>query len=86
MVTCSQHNEGKVISLWPAAQGAMSIYNMAIADGSLVFDGHPFCCACCLQVRYREGVLSMLEAYEKGQAFEDDNYIVKEGEMASQYS
>jgi formate dehydrogenase len=37
-------------------------------------------------VRYREGVLSMLEAYEKGQPFEEDNYIVKEGELASQYS
>lgn len=40
----------------------------------------------CSQVRYKEGTLSMLEAYEKGQAFAEDNYIVKEGQLASQYS
>ena len=38
------------------------------------------------QVRYKQGVLSMLEQYESGKPFEEDNYIVKEGTLASQYS
>lgn len=37
------------------------------------------------QLRYAAGVKDMLERYFKGQDFPAQNYIVKEGELASQY-
>ena len=37
------------------------------------------------QARYQEGVQTMLEQYFNGEAFEESNYIVREGELASQY-
>lgn len=38
-----------------------------------------------LQERYAHGVREMLEQYFAGKPLEEDNYIVREGELASQY-
>ena len=38
-----------------------------------------------MQARYQEGVQTMLEQYFNGEAFEESNYIVREGELAPQY-
>lgn len=38
-----------------------------------------------LQERYQEGVQKMLEQYFNGEAFDEKNYIVREGELAPQY-
>lgn len=37
------------------------------------------------QARYQEGVQTMLEQYFNGEAFEESNYIVREGQLAAQY-
>jgi formate dehydrogenase len=37
------------------------------------------------QLRYAEGVKDMLNRYFKGDDFPVQNYIVKEGKLASQY-
>jgi formate dehydrogenase len=37
------------------------------------------------QLRYAAGVKEMLEQFFTGQPFDEDNYIVKEGELSSQY-
>ena len=39
-----------------------------------------------LQVRYQKGVQHMLDCWFKGEPFPEDNYIVRDGELASQYS
>ena len=39
----------------------------------------------CLQLRYAAGVKDMLDRYFKGEDFPPQNYIVKEGKLASQY-
>lgn len=38
-----------------------------------------------MQLRYAEGVRDMLDRYFKGEDFPVHNYIVKEGQLASQY-
>lgn len=38
-----------------------------------------------VQLRYAEGVKDMLDRYFKGEDFPVQNYIVKEGQLASQY-
>ncbi len=38
-----------------------------------------------MQLRYAAGVKEMLEQFFTGQPFDEDNYIVKEGELSSQY-
>lgn len=38
-----------------------------------------------LQACYQERVQTMLEQYFNGEAFEESNYFVREGELASQY-
>lgn len=38
-----------------------------------------------MQLRYAAGVKDMLDCYFKGQEFPAQNYIVKEGKLASQY-
>lgn len=38
-----------------------------------------------VQLRYAAGVKDMLERYFKGEDFPEQNYIVKEGKLASQY-
>lgn len=38
-----------------------------------------------MQRRYAAGVKEMLEQFFTGQPFDEDNYIVKEGELSSQY-
>jgi formate dehydrogenase len=38
-----------------------------------------------VQLRYAEGVKDMLNRYFKGEDFPVQNYIVKEGQLASQY-
>lgn len=38
-----------------------------------------------VQLRYAAGVKDMLERYFKGEEFPPQHYIVKEGELASQY-
>jgi formate dehydrogenase len=38
-----------------------------------------------VQLRYAEGVKDMLNRYFKGEDFPVQNYIVKEGKLASQY-
>lgn len=37
------------------------------------------------QERYQKGIQTMLEQYFNGEAFEEKNYIVREGELAPQY-
>lgn len=37
------------------------------------------------QLRYAAGVKDMLDRYFKGEEFPQQNYIVKEGKLASQY-
>lgn len=37
------------------------------------------------QLRYAAGVKDMLERHFKGEDFPEQNYIVKEGQLASQY-
>jgi len=37
-------------------------------------------------VRYQKGVQHMLDCWFKGEPFPEDNYIVRDGELASQYS
>ena len=39
-----------------------------------------------LQVRYQKGVQMMLDRWYNGEAFPEENYIVRDGELASQYS
>jgi hypothetical protein len=38
-----------------------------------------------MQGRYAAGVKEMLEQFFTGQPFDEDNYIVREGELSSQY-
>jgi hypothetical protein len=38
-----------------------------------------------MQGRYAAGVKEMLEQFFTGLPFDEDNYIVKEGELSSQY-
>lgn len=38
-----------------------------------------------MQVRYASGVKSMLESFFKGEDFQAENYIVKEGVLAPHY-
>lgn len=38
-----------------------------------------------VQLRYAAGTKDMLERYFKGEEFPSQNYIVKEGKLASQY-
>lgn len=40
---------------------------------------------CNLQLRYAVGVKDMLDKYFKGEDFPAQNYIVKDGKLASQY-
>ena len=37
------------------------------------------------QKRYQEGIHTMIKQYLKGDSFQDDFYIVKDGELASSY-
>ena len=39
-----------------------------------------------VQVRYQQGVQDMLDKWFKGEPFPEQNYIVRDGELASQYS
>ena len=39
-----------------------------------------------VQVRYQKGVQMMLDKWFNGEAFPEANYIVRDGELASQYS
>ena len=39
-----------------------------------------------LQVRYQEGIKKMLNEWVRQKPFEEDNYIVREGKLAGQYS
>ena len=38
------------------------------------------------QKRYQEGIHTMIKQYLKGEKFEDDFYIVKDGELDSTYT
>lgn len=37
------------------------------------------------QKRYQEGIHTMINQYLKGESFQDDYYIVKDGELAGSY-
>ena len=39
-----------------------------------------------MQVRYQKGIQTMLDQWVNKKPFEEDNYIVREGKLAGQYS
>ncbi len=39
-----------------------------------------------VQVRYQKGIQVMLDQWINKKPFEEDNYIVREGKLAGQYS
>ncbi len=43
-------------------------------------------CVSLLQVRYQKGIQVMLDQWINKKPFEEDNYIVREGKLAGQYS
>lgn len=45
-----------------------------------------YVCNTRLQARYSEGVKEMLEQYFTGKPLPEENYIVREGELSSQYT
>jgi hypothetical protein len=71
----------------PFSQFSLHIYMISIvllaadhANDAKMTNKHLY-----VQLRYAEGVKDMLNRYFKGEDFPVQNYIVKEGKLASQY-
>jgi hypothetical protein len=81
----SRHRTDAHPALWMHAEGQKGIKPQAALASQYVLLLLAMHIWRAMQARYQEGVQTMLEQYFSGEAFEESNYIVREGELAPQY-
>lgn len=80
-----------VVTLWCASalQARSSIASIIVACCLYALEYVVQCCkwhVMVVQVRYQKGIQTMLDQWVNKKPFEEDNYIVREGKLAGQYS